>query len=558
MTVLELVQRLAVVVALAGGAGVALSLDDRGLFARLRRRFVLGVPWGSLLTVLGVLAVYLFVQGGYGHWYRPVVIPFRAWSYLAPLGMLTAGFSHAGPGHLLGNLFGTLALAPVVEYAFGHFPRERGASSFGSLRTNPYVRALLVFPVTVAVVGVGLTLFTLGPVIGFSGVVFAFAGFALARYPLATVIALAGSDALSLAYRSLQAPTAVASGRSVFLTPWWADIAIQGHAIGLLAGVVLGALSLRRAGESPPAPLRLWLGVVLLGTMQSLWAVYWYRGGTEYVLFRALGTTVIAVTAVLIVVGVAGSDRSPGQWLAARLGRTAEHSTASAPTPDSVSVSQLGIATLVLLGAVLAGPAVPVNLVAAEGGVPGDPVSVDGYEVTYAENVPNGMVSVIPLELFGESTQVNTSGVIVRNEHRNIWITAVSKGQLAHSGRTRVVVGGVGWREEVRVTRSGWQAVGARSVYRVQLSHDNRTRTAFTSEAAQADLRLAGNNVSVAPAKGSFVLRLVGNNTTREAAVPTANSSVTLGNVTFVREGARVVASYDGTRVTVLRKEQYA
>jgi len=179
---LEFLQRVAVVLTLVGGAAFALSLEDHGLLVRLRRRFVLGVPWGTVVTVLGVLAVYLFVQGGYTHWYRPVVIPFRAWSYLAPLGMLTAGFAHAGPGHLLGNLFGTVALAPIVEYAFGHFPRERGASSFGSLQTNPYVRALLVFPATVAIVGVTLTLFTLGPVIGFSGVVFAFAGFALVRY----------------------------------------------------------------------------------------------------------------------------------------------------------------------------------------------------------------------------------------------------------------------------------------------------------------------------------------------------------------------------------------
>ena len=254
---LEFLQRVAVVLSLVGGAAFVLSLESTGLFARLRRRFVLGVPWGTVVTVLGVLSVYLFVQGGVSHWNRPVVIPFRAWSYLAPLGMLTAGFAHAGPGHLLGNLFGTVALAPIVEYAFGHFPRERGSSSFGSFRTNPYVRALLVFPVAVAIVGVALTLFTLGPVIGFSGVVFAFAGFALVRYPLGTVLALVGSDVLGLTYRALLNPTSTASGRSVFLTPWWSDIAIQGHAIGLLAGVLLGAASLRHSEESGPSPARL-------------------------------------------------------------------------------------------------------------------------------------------------------------------------------------------------------------------------------------------------------------------------------------------------------------
>ena len=555
---LEFLQRVAVVLTLVGGAAFALSLEDHGLLVRLRRRFVLGVPWGTVVTVLGVLAVYLFVQGGYTHWYRPVVIPFRAWSYLAPLGMLTAGFAHAGPGHLLGNLFGTVALAPIVEYAFGHFPRERGASSFGSLQTNPYVRALLVFPATVAIVGVTLTLFTLGPVIGFSGVVFAFAGFALVRYPFGTVLALVGSDVIGQTYRALQNPTSTVSGRSVFITPWWSNIAIQGHAIGLLVGVLLGAVYLRHSEEPSPSPARLWAGVVLVGTMQSLWAVYWYRGGTEFVLFRALGTVIVAVTAVLIVVSVAGSDQPLVERFGALLDRDGNGPEEAADGDwASVSARQVGATTLVLVAALLAGPAIPVNLLTTAGGVPGDPVTVDGYEVTYAENVTNGMVSAIPVEAFGESTQVNTSGVIVRNEDRNIWITAVSKGKLASSGRARVVVGGVGWRHELLVTRGGWQAVDGGTAYRVRLTHDGRTRTAYTSGPARADLRLAGNNVSVVPENGTFVLSLTGQNRTLSAPIPQQNSSVTLGNVTFIRENAKVVASYDGTRVTVLRKERY-
>jgi membrane associated rhomboid family serine protease len=555
-----LLQRVAVVLTLLGGAGIALVLDERGLSDRLRHRFVLGVPWGTVVSVLGVLSVYLFVQGGLNHWYRPVVIPFRAWSYLAPLGMLTAGFSHVGPGHLLGNLFGTLTLAPIVEYAFGHYPRKRGSSSFGSFRTNPYVRSLLVFPAGVAVAGVVLTLFTLGPVIGFSGVVFAFAGFALVRYPFGTVLALAGSDVLGLAYRSLVSPTQIASGRSVFITPWWSDIAIQGHGIGLLAGVLLGALSLRRADSSAPRPTRLWAGVVIVGTMQSLWAVYWYRGGTEFVLFRALGASLVAIVAVLITVAVTGSDRS----LLGRLSRDdddadADADSASGPASDWAAISprQVGLTALVILAAVLAGPAIPLNLVTAEGDVPGDPVTVDGYEVTYAENVPNGMVSAIPLEGFGETTQVNTSGVIVRNEERNIWLTAVSKGRLAHNGRSQVVVGGVGWRDTVTAVRRGWMAIDGGVAYRVRLTAAGANRTAFTSEPAQANLQIDGNNVSVAPENGTFVLVVGSANRTSRAPVPANNSSVTLQNITFTREDQRVIASYDGTTVTVLKKESY-
>ncbi len=567
-----LLQRVAVVVTLLGGARLALSLDDRGLLARLRHRFILGVPWGTLVSVLGVLAVYLFVQGGLQHWYRPVIIPFRAWSYLAPLGILTAGFSHAGPGHLLGNLFGTLTLAPIVEYALGHYPRSRGASSFRSTRTNPFARAFLLFPAGVAVAGVTLTLFTLGPVIGFSGVVFAFAGFAVVRYPLGTVLALAGSDVLGLTYRALRQPTTTASGRSVFVTPWWSDIAIQGHAIGLLVGVVLGALFVQRADDDVPSPVRLWVGVVLVATMQSLWAVYWFRGGTEFVLFRALGASLIGVVAVLITVAIAGPNRPllrrfitvEADGDGNSVDDETDSQTSTAVGDDSgggrwrtVSARQIGTVALVLVAAVLAGPAIPVNLVTVEGELAGDPVTVEGYEVTYAEDVPNGMVSVLPVSVFGETTQVNTSGVIVRNEDRHIWLSAVSKGQLAHSGRATVVVGGVGWRDTVTAMRQGWNAVGGDTAYRVRLVGGGDNRTVFTSEPARADLTIAGNNVSVAPRNGTFVLLVGTENRTSVAPIPAVNRSVTVENITFTREERAVIANHNGTSVTVVTKESY-
>ncbi|MFB6157044.1 MAG: rhomboid family intramembrane serine protease, partial [Haloferacaceae archaeon] len=183
-----LLQRLLVVAALVVGIAVVVALDrPRGRWgARLRRRFVLGVPWGTLVSVALVLAVYLFLQGGAADWNAPITIPFRAWSYFYPLGVAVAAFAHAGPGHLLGNLVGTLALAPLAEYAWGHFPRERGASSFASPLRNPLVRAFLVVPLAVVAAGLLTAAFSVGPIIGFSGVVFAFGGVALVHYPLRT------------------------------------------------------------------------------------------------------------------------------------------------------------------------------------------------------------------------------------------------------------------------------------------------------------------------------------------------------------------------------------
>lgn len=121
--------RIAIVLVLAGTAAYARYVGAFGpLRRRLNDRFVYGVPWGSAVVVGGVLAFYLFAQSGLDHWSEPVVFPFRSWSYYYPTGMLTAGFAHASPGHLVGNLAGTAVFAPLVEYAWGHYPRgDRGS-----------------------------------------------------------------------------------------------------------------------------------------------------------------------------------------------------------------------------------------------------------------------------------------------------------------------------------------------------------------------------------------------------------------------------------------------
>jgi len=111
----DLLFRVGVVAALLASVAVAFLVDrPAALGARLRERFVLGVPWGTLVSAGVVLAVYLLLQGGLRNWYAPVTIPFRAWSYFYPLGVVTAAFSHNGASHLIGNLVGTLTLAPLA------------------------------------------------------------------------------------------------------------------------------------------------------------------------------------------------------------------------------------------------------------------------------------------------------------------------------------------------------------------------------------------------------------------------------------------------------------
>jgi membrane associated rhomboid family serine protease len=542
-----LLQRLAVVAAVVGSLAAVVALDARrGRLARaLRRRLILGVPWGTLLTVAGVLCVYLFVQGGATDWRRPATIPFRAWSFFYPLGVVTAPFAHSGPGHLLGNLVGTLAFGPLAEYAVGHYPRERGAHSFGSLREHPYARVLAV-PGAAVVVGLFTGLFSVGPVIGFSGVVFAFAGVALVAFPVRTVVALAAARVGSLLVAALRSPVVVARAEPSFGSPWWADVAIQGHALGLVVGVLVGLwLGRRGVVERPPA-LRTWLGVVLFGVSQSLWAVYWFRGEGEFVLYRAAGLALVAVLGALVAASVAASARPlVGDGPAGGSLR-------------SIPRWQAGVTALLLVLAALAGPGAAVNLATtSDDPLPGEPLTVRDYEVTYAEGVENGMVSVVDVEAFGETTSVTASGVIVRSRDRHAWVTAVSESRLAFTGRAVVRVGGVGWLDAVTVERRGWNVVGGNHTYRVAFTHANVTRVVYRSPPANASPVVEGRNVSVRAAPPGFRVAVTRGDRSASAPLPGVNQSVTVDGLRFVRDGRRLVAARDDTRVVVARAEVY-
>jgi len=545
-----------VVVAVVVGSLFAIRRLDgskEAIGRKLRSRLVMGVPWGTLISIAVVLVVYLFLQDGLAHWNRPTVTPYRAWSFLYPTGILASGFSHTGPNHLIGNLVGTIVLAPICEYAWGHFPERRGSASFSSRWTNPWFRALVVFPGATILLGLATGVFALGPVIGFSGVVFAYAGFAVVTRPITTLVAALGvQSAIRLAYLSLQNPILTVTPRaSPPSAPWWAEIAIQGHALGLFLGIIAAAVLLYRREQTPSAG-RVWIAVLLLAVDKNLWAIYWFLGDERFVLFRGIGLVAVATLAVLVTVGVASSLRErwrqPLDWLGT----------------DSFSTRTVGFVVLLLVFAPIAGVGLAANGFAASPSAPPDnSTSVDArdYEVYYAEDVENEMVAVVDLELGGLSTDVKTSGVIVASDRRNIWTQSVSKAQLAFLGTTRVTVGGVGWREEVRVRRSGWNAVGGGTAYKVFLRPDDESeRLAYVSESKTAEPRIEGSNVTVVPREDDgFAIAVTRNGSVVDAgAMPGDGENITVAGITFEREGKTVYATTNrGTRVAVLKKEQY-
>ncbi len=536
---------------------------------RLRSRLLLGVPWGTLVAIAFVIGVYLFVQSGLENPDRPVVIPFRGWSYFYLEGVIWSGFAHSSRSHITGNLLSTLVAGALAEYAYGHFPRKRGSTTFASATTNPYVRAFCVVPGAILIFGGVSSLFALGPVIGFSGVVFALWGFALVHYPIGTIAALTGSTLVSLLHSTLRSPIEFASATSSYGPPSWANVAVQGHALGFIAGVLVAVWLVRRrrsgrgSSRADATALVVFVAVLLFGASRRLWAVYWYLGNERYELYRALGLALLVVLALIVALAVAGRDEPlrasiPG------------HSSSPTETGDgldsatlrgaiaTVTPAAIGFTLVLLALAVVAGPGILPNLVTVdEGDLPGDPIEVEGYQITYAENVEDRMVNVIDVGAFGRSTSVRTSGVIVQNADRQIWTTAASRGTLAHWEYRAVDVGGTGWRETVWVQRSGWVAADGGATYRIDLIHDGQRSTAFVSEPRRAEPRIDGRNVTVAAVQEGFELRVDHEGTNEAAPIPGQNETVTLQDVRFTREDRAMYAERGDTRVRIAQRERY-
>ena len=538
-------QQLFLVGAVVGSLAVArrLSPGDTRWGDRLRARFVLGVPWGTLLTILGVTLVYWVVQGGWAHPNNPMTIPFRSWSYFYPLGTLVAGFAHNGVGHLTGNMMGTLVFAPLVEYHLGHYPTERGSESFSSPRTNPFVR-LLAVPAGSLLAGVFTGLFSMGPVIGFSGVVYAYIGFSLVARPLVAVLVLVSERVIGLVYRGLQNPLVSREPGPGFFSPWWADIAIQGHAIGILLGICLAIAVLARRDEYPNS-LHLWFAGVIFGIRQSLWAIYTPVGSDTYVLFRAIGVGIIFVFAALLVTGLSAPERrlrpSFGRSLIGR--------------PSRGTAVRVLVGTLVVLSAV----AVPFGLTTISGDLPADAetVEVRDYTVTYVENEPDQYVSLVNEYLFDESNQIRSSGVVVFSEQRRVWIEAVSKSRLTFRGRSTVRVGGLGWRTPVFAKREGWSLVGNGSAYAVTLrKQGERKRLAYATDRVRAEPVIAGRNVSIAPADDGFEVVVSRNSSVLgRSPMPAPSNETRVAGLTLNRTDQKLFAVRNLTRVRVAKKE---
>ena len=610
---IELIQ-LGVILAMVLAGGYVWALAGRGTwYAFLSKRFLFGVPWGTLVSIAGVLAFYLFAQSGLSHWNSPVTLPFRSWSYFYPEGLLAAGFAHVSPAHLVGNMIGTVVLAPIVEYAWGHYPPGRKEIDYEfpppgdvqpepaemnetgrQYRHRPWVRAFVTFPGVVFLISILTSVFALGWSLGFSGTVFAFGGFAVVYFPVAAIIAMVGFTGTSILINTLLDPILRATADPGTPGPpgWW-GVNVQAHMLGFLIGVLL-ALALLQYRDERRRPEWVFFAVLVFGLARQLYAFTTSGGEDIFLQLRGVGVIFVLGLTVLITAAVAADERSAPTpfakstlwpdhrlvrvlWViaVALLGVVLWSSTVADGNLSPLAVAfapvllvllvlpafsaatgnarrQLLVVSLFIVLVVVALPSLASNLPGmSDDPVPdGETITIEDYTLTYAEDADHGRIAT------------TSSGVIVVSESRQIWSAVVDKDELEHDGEAMVPVGGVGWREAVTATRTGWEVTGSDAAYVVDLEHDNETVRAFSSEQSEAQVQIAGQRIAVQPTESEFLLNVTSE---REAVgtvpIPEENESTNVGQLDFsteqTDETVAVFAHSNGTRVQIAEKETY-
>lgn len=531
-TVLRIGSYAALALAVLVAALVLSRLGDRSrLLAGPRERFVYGVPWGTLVTVAVVVTIYYGLQGG-GRPGGPIVTGFRSWSLWYPQGAVLSPFAHFSDGHLIGNMTGTIVFAPLAEYVWRHCPE----TSRSGWRGDPRAR-IVAFVAAVAFVGVLGSVIVPGAVIGFSGVVFAFAGFTVITAPLGTIFGIVALGVVRLGYRALTDPVLVAQSQQQFVRPSWANIAVQGHLYGLVVGVVFG-VALLQSRRRDPRYYAVFAAALVFSVSRSLQSVYWFLGNETYVLFTAVGAAGVVVLATIIAVAAGGRD------------------AVSLPVVD-VSAGRVAVGLLLLVLGGLALVGIPYNLAQVDSGPATDStgtVEVRDYTVTYAESVEDQYISAVGLPGVG-APAVTRSGVIVVSERRNSWEVAASAQQLAVQRSTTIALGDATWRETVDIDRTGWNVAGENATYTIAAGHNGQQTRLYADEPAVANLRLDGRAIAIRPATAGFEVVVTDDGRQVGARpVPASGQRTAIDDIEFARDGRALLAAHDQT---VLQVAQY-
>ncbi len=511
-------------------AGVPL----RAVRTRLCERFILGVPWGSLLVIAGLFGVYLFIQRGWWHWHQPVVVAYTAASMFDPTAWLLAGFAHSGPGHLRNNVTTTLIFGPLVEWIWGHYPRDERRRWEPEWSRTPWMRAMLIFPAGIFMIGVTAALFSWGPVIGFSVAAFALIGIVVVYNPVLALVGLVARQVFRVLWETWIDPVVVTRTVIRAIRPGWYGSAVQGHLVGFLLGVAIAIVLLRYHGESR-SPGQVWLGTILVGFYLSLWSLWWVLGPEEFILFRGVGVALV----LLVATGIALAASSPSRVSLNRI--------------DLKRTATVGIAIVLLA---MGGVGIGLNLAVVDGPERADGTTIEDYEIFYGERVTDATVNLIDFEFLGVSSDVRTSGVIVYSERRNVWKQTVSAIELRNRGVRSFTVGGLGWSEQVHAIRVGWRPSGANPVYQIWLRHDELSK-AYASPQRTARPIVEGHEFTFVPDDGRFHIAVEYDNVTEVVPLPTIETAREVHDVTLTRERGNIIVITEDSEVVIGSRETY-
>lgn len=595
--------QLGVAVVVFFAAGLFWFLGGRHLREAASGRLLYGLPLGTLVAAGFLLAVYLFLQDGLGHWDDPVVFPFVSWSYGYPAGMVSAAFTHSSPSHIISNLSGLVAFGVIVEYAWGH-SRDPG----GDEGVWPWMRALVVFPAILLGGGLITGLVSLGPGLGFSGAVYALFGAAVVTFPGPSLLAVLATSVLSTAVSVIQEPLVEGTVEPAPpAPPDWAGIGFHAHAVGFVLGVLFGLWLLNR--DLPrPSVASVTAATFVVGLVQSLWLIVLTPAQSTFLRYDGVGFALLVVVAGVVGIAAGGSsDRlSPifGQrrWIPTRRQLGVAWTFLVVLGGGAVVVLGVTAATvpagtlLLFVGAGVVVALLPVLLVfgPTEGGisrrhlaavvlamglvviaVPGiysggatvadanledrTTLAVEDYQLVYGTNL-----TVERGNLFdGPGERMNTTGtaaVAVASERRHMWTLGVRSERLAVEPTDTVVVGDVGWREEVSITRSAWDVVGNETVYAVDLATDDQCVRSFKSPQATAGHTLAEYRFAVVPTPDGFAVQVkeTSGRSVGRVAVPPVNQSTTVNALTIATtdrgDSHSVEVSHQETTVTVAER----
>jgi len=485
-----------------------------------RQRLIYGLPLGTFVIVGVNVVFFLFAQRAYAGG-EILTIPYISWSYGYPLGFLTGPIGHANVSHITGNLLTTLVFAPIAEYVIGHKDSRR-----------PLLRALVGIPLAFYTVGVFISVFSLGPSIGFSGVLFFFVGFVVVFYPVVSVGLIVVSTVFRSVVGALFSPVTVQSSvETVTTTPSWANIAVDAHMLGFLLGVGIAVLLARRRRQMSVDGYRVGAAVLFVGTAQGLHLV-WLASGSSYVLYRALGVSIVTALAVLIAFGT-----------------SVEHEA-----QPFLKLEELPARRAASVGALV----LPIVLICVVGFIAGlgtvstvdevETVDVGDYSVWYGENVENERVISIP---FIEFTPANftASGVIVTSEERGAWRRMSSTQELRSDPHRSFLVGGLTWDEKVRVQRVGMSSPTGEDSYSVFLSAENESRAVFDSSSAETGVSIDGWSIGLSVKDGERAVTMEREGERRRIYI--GRQPTVVEGVTFEVNESRVVASRNATSAVV-------